>query len=119
MHNSGLSYSLEDSERIVDLASKNRLPLFLGFNRRFTPLIKSLSGESNPIQISWQKNRVDLAGGPRVFIFDDFIHVIDSLRFLGKGSIHNINVVSRVKNEKLENIQLQSQQGETSFRRNE
>ncbi|MFT5885067.1 MAG: virulence factor [Arcticibacterium sp.] len=108
-----LSYSLEDSERILDLASKNRLPLFLGFNRRFAPLIKSLSGESNPIQISWQKNRVDLAGDPRVFIFDDFIHVIDSLRFLGKGAIHNINVVSRVKSEKLENIQVQWQQGET------
>ena len=74
-----LSYTLEDSERILDLASKYQLPLFLGFNRRFAPLIKSLSEEANPIQISWQKNRVDLAGNPRVFIFDDFIHVIDSL----------------------------------------
>jgi virulence factor len=108
-----LSYSLEDSERILDLASKNRMPLYLGFNRRFAPLIKSLSEQSNPIQISWQKNRVDLPGNPRTFIFDDFIHVIDSLRFLGKGQIQNINVVSRVKNEKLENIQVQWQQGET------
>jgi virulence factor len=108
-----LSYSLEDSERILDLASKYQLPLFLGFNRRFAPLIKSLSAESNPIQISWQKNRVDLAGNPRIFIFDDFIHVIDSLRFLGKGAIQNLHVTSRVKNEKLENIQVQWQQGET------
>ena len=108
-----LSYTLEDSERILDLASKYQLPLFLGFNRRFAPLIKSLSEEANPIQISWQKNRVDLAGNPRVFIFDDFIHVIDSLRFLGTGSIQDLNVVSRVKNEKLENIQVQWQQGET------
>jgi len=108
-----LSYSLEDSQRILDLASKNKMPLYLGFNRRFAPLIKSLSAKINPIQISWQKNRVDLAGNPRIFIFDDFIHVIDSLRFLGTGSIHNINVVSRVKNEKLENIQVQWQQGET------
>jgi virulence factor len=108
-----LSYSLEGSEKILDLASKNQLPLFLGFNRRYAPLIKSLSSNTNPIQISWQKNRVDLAGNPRVFIFDDFIHVIDSLRFLGKESIQNLNVVSRVKNEKLENIQVQWQQGET------
>jgi virulence factor len=108
-----LSYSLEDSEKILDLASKNKLPLYLGFNRRFAPLITSLSEEPNPIQITWQKNRVDLAGDPRVFIFDDFIHVIDSLRFLGKGVIQNINVVSRVRNEKLENIQVQWQQGET------
>lgn len=108
-----LSYSLEESERILDIAAKNRLPLYLGFNRRFAPLIKSLSEVPNPIQISWQKNRVNLAGNPRIFIFDDFIHVIDSLRFLGKGAIQNINVVSRVKDEKLENIQVQWQQGET------
>lgn len=108
-----LSYSLGESERILDIASKNKLPLYLGFNRRFAPLIKTLSEVPNPIQISWQKNRVDLAGDPRIFIFDDFIHVIDSLRFLGKGPIRNINVVSRVKDEKLENIQVQWQQGET------
>ncbi|MEQ8422162.1 MAG: Gfo/Idh/MocA family oxidoreductase [Arenibacter algicola] len=108
-----LSYSLGESERILDIASKNKLPLYLGFNRRFAPLIKSLSEVPNPIQISWQKNRVDLAGNPRIFIFDDFIHVIDSLRFLGKGAVRNINVVSRVKDEKLENIQVQWQQGET------
>jgi len=108
-----LSYSLEESERILDIAAKNRIPLYLGFNRRFAPLIKSLSEVPNPIQISWQKNRVNLAGNPRNFIFDDFIHVIDSLRFLGKGAIQNINVVSRVKDEKLENIQVQWQQGET------
>lgn len=108
-----LSYSLEESERILDIAAKNRIPLYIGFNRRFAPLIKSLSEVANPIQISWQKNRVNLAGNPRNFIFDDFIHVIDSLRFLGKGAIQNINVVSRVKDEKLENIQVQWQQGET------
>lgn len=108
-----LSYSLEESEKIIELATKNKLPLYLGFNRRFAPLVKSLSEVPNPIQISWHKNRVNLAGNPRVFIFDDFIHVIDSLRFLGKGAIQNINVVSRVKDKKLENIQVQWQQGET------
>ncbi|MFK7771352.1 MAG: Gfo/Idh/MocA family protein [Saprospiraceae bacterium] len=108
-----LSYSLEDAERLLDLASKNKLPIYVGFNRRFAPLIRPLSKKSNPIQISWQKNRVNLAGDPRVFIFDDFIHVIDSLRFLGKGSIQNLNVISRIKHNKLENIQVQWQQGET------
>ena len=108
-----LSYSLEESEKILELASNNKLPLYLGFNRRFAPLIKTLSEVPHPIQISWQKNRVNLPGDPRVFIFDDFIHVIDSLRFLGKGEIRNLNVISRVKDEKLENIQVQWQQGET------
>ena len=108
-----LCYTLEDSERILALASKYKLPLFLGFNRRYAPLIKTLSIKPNPIQIAWQKNRVKLAGDPRVFIFDDFIHVIDGLRFLGKGEVQNLNVVARTKNEKLENIQVQWQSGET------
>ncbi len=108
-----LSYSLEESERIIEKAAKRSLPLYLGFNRRFAPLITTLSEVSNPVQIAWQKNRVNLPGDPRVFIFDDLIHVIDSLRFLGQGPVQHLNVVSRVKNEKLENIHVSWQQGET------
>lgn len=108
-----ISYSLDQSEKILDLAAKHKLPLYLGFNRRFAPLIKPLIEAPNPIQISWQKNRVNLPGNPRVFILDDFIHVIDSLRFLGTGAVQNLNVVARVKAEMLESIQVQWQQGRT------
>lgn len=108
-----LSYSLSESERILSLAAKNKLPLYLGFNRRFAPLIKMLLKEANPVQIVWQKNRVNLPGNPRIFIFDDFIHVIDSLCFLAKGTIQNLNVVSRIKHNMLENLQIQWEQEET------
>jgi virulence factor len=108
-----LAYSLEESEKILDIASKNKIPLYLGFNRRFAPLVKSLSTVPSPIQVSWQKHRVDLPGDPRVFVFDDFIHVVDGLRFLGEGPVRNLNVVSRVKDKKLEAIHVQWQQGET------
>jgi len=108
-----LSYSLEESERLLDIASTKKVPLYLGFNRRFAPLVKSLSTLPSPIQVSWQKHRVDLPGDPRVFVFDDFIHVVDGLRFLGDGPVRNLNVVSRIKNEKLETIHVQWQQGET------
>lgn len=108
-----LSYSLKESEKILNLASKNQLTLYLGFNRRFAPLVNVLHNQSNPIQIFWQKNRVNLPGNPRVFVFDDFIHVIDSLRFLAEGSIKNLNVFSKISDGKLENIQVQWQQNET------
>lgn len=108
-----LSYTLEDSEKLLNLAIKNKLPLYVGFNRRFAPLIQTLSEQTNPIQIFWKKNRVGLPGDPRVFIFDDFIHVIDSLRFLGKGKVTNLNVVARIENNKLENIHVQWQQNKT------
>jgi virulence factor len=105
-----LSYSLHDSEKLLELAAKNNLPLYVGFNRRFAPLIRSLQEVQDPLQISWQKNRVDLPGDPRVFIFDDFIHVIDSLLFLGKGKVKDLNVVSQKQNGSLINIQVQWQQ---------
>lgn len=108
-----LSYSLEETEQVIAAASSKDLPLYLGFNRRFAPLIQSLTDESEPIQISWQKNRVDLPGDPRVFIFDDFIHVVDSLRFLGQGSVQNLSVFSRLNGGMLENIQVSWQQGGT------
>lgn len=108
-----LSYSLEESEKLLNLATTNKQILYMGFNRRFAPLVNLLSNESNPIQIIWQKNRVNIPDDPRVFIFDDFIHVIDSLRFLAKGSIKNINVFSKISDGKLENIQVQWQQNET------
>ncbi|MCF7566889.1 hypothetical protein L3X37_00725 [Sabulilitoribacter arenilitoris] len=75
---------------MLTTATENKVLLHLGFNRRFAPLISSLKNEEEPIQISWQKNRVNLPDKPRVFIFDDFIHVVDSLRFLGEGFIENL-----------------------------
>ena len=108
-----LSYSINESEELLNLASQKGILLYLGFNRRFAPLIQSLANQPNPIHIIWQKNRVNLPGNPRVFIFDDFIHVIDSLRFLGEGEIENLQVFSRLRNGRLESIQTQWQQGDT------
>jgi virulence factor len=108
-----LSYSIKESEELLSLAAQKGILLYLGFNRRFAPLIHSLANQPNPIHIIWQKHRVNLPGDPRVFIFDDFIHVIDSLRFLGEGEIEDLQVFSRLQNGKLESIQAQWKQGAT------
>ncbi len=108
-----LCYTLKEVEELLNLATKKNLLLYLGFNRRFAPLIYSLSEQINPIHIAWQKNRVNLPGDPRVFIFDDFIHVVDGLRYLAKGAIENLQISSTIKNHQLERIQVQWQQGET------
>lgn len=108
-----LSYSLAEAERVLELAAKEQVPLYLGFNRRFAPLIRSLAGVPEPVQVNWQKNRVASPGDPRVFIFDDFIHVVDSLRFLGNGPVRNLQVFARLKEGLLENIQVQWQQENT------
>lgn len=108
-----LCYTLGEVEKLLDLAEQKRVLLYLGFNRRFAPLISSLKKEQNPIQILWQKNRVNLPDAPRIFIFDDFIHVIDSLRFLGTGKVENLQVFSKLQNDKLESLQVQWQQNGT------
>ncbi len=107
-----LCYSLSEVETLLNLSAQKDILLYLGFNRRFAPLVNSLKNQLNPIQIFWQKNRVDLPGDPRVFVFDDFIHVVDSLRFLASGEIENIQVFSKCKNKKLEALQVQWQQND-------
>lgn len=78
-----LSLSFEECEILVNLAKTNNLPFYVGFNRRFAPLIKPLA-EKDAVHIRWQKNRMGLAATPRAIVYNDFIHVVDSLRFLAK-----------------------------------
>lgn len=108
-----ICYSLNETEELIHLASHNQIPLFVGFNRRYAPLIANLKQHGTPLQIHWQKNRVNLPGDPRVFIFDDFIHVLDSLRFLAKGMIENLKVVPQLHKGLLQSIHVKWQQGET------
>lgn len=44
-------------------------------------------------ELNWQKHRHALAGTPRSFLFDDFIHVLDSLCYYGgtpDGDLHAV-----------------------------
>ena len=44
-------------------------------------------------ELHWQKHRHYLPGAPRQFLFDDFIHVLDSLCFYGgvpDGDLHAV-----------------------------
>ncbi len=107
-----LCYSLSESEILLNLSAQKDVLLYLGFNRRFAPLISTLKTQSNPIQVFWQKNRVGLPADPRVFVFDDFIHVVDSLRFLASGEIENIQVFPKLRSRKLEALQVQWQQND-------
>lgn len=105
-----LSYSQVESEDMLDLAVQKNLPLMVGFNRRYAPLIQPLKDVPDPIQVLWQKNRVDLADTPRVFIFDDFIHVLDGLRFLSQGAeLEQLQVFSHYHGDKLGAVRVQWQ----------
>lgn len=105
-----LSYSLAEVEQLLDLAAQKQLPLFVGFNRRYAPLIQPLSKVDKPLQVHWQKNRVALPAAPREFIFDDFIHLLDGLRFLSPaGDVDNLQVNAQFQGDLLAAIRVQWQ----------
>ncbi|MBS5885904.1 Gfo/Idh/MocA family oxidoreductase [Clostridium sp.] len=87
-----ISYSYEDSIRVSNLAKEVNKILMVGFNRRFAPMYSNLKNYGTPSVIKLEKNRVSSPKDPVVFVLDDFIHVIDTLRFLMDEEIESINV---------------------------
>jgi len=77
-----ITYDYVSSKRLLDLAESRGLNLMVGFNRRYAPAYQELKQIANPNMIILQKNRHSLPGDIRNFVFDDFIHVIDTMRYL-------------------------------------
>jgi virulence factor len=76
-----LAPTFAEARHLVDLADRRGRSLAVGFNRRFAPAYAALA-ELNRSVVLMQKNRVGLPAEPRRLVFDDFIHVVDTLRFL-------------------------------------
>ncbi len=53
-----------------------------------------------------QKNEADAPGAVRDVVFDDFIHVADTLRFLAPGEVSDVMVSGRVEDGMLEHVAL-------------
>ncbi|MBB6251876.1 Gfo/Idh/MocA family protein [Nitrospirillum iridis] len=83
------------SERLVALAEARGVSLMVGFNRRHAPAYAALAGVPRDL-VLMQKHRVDLADPPRTVVFDDFIHVVDTLRFLLPAPVRDLRVDTRV-----------------------
>ncbi|MEV5879544.1 Gfo/Idh/MocA family oxidoreductase [Streptomyces sp. NPDC052101] len=101
-----LARELADSERLVALAEERGVSLFVGFNRRYAPGYVLCLDHPREL-ILMQKNRVGLPEEPRSMILDDFIHVVDTLRFLVPGPVDDVTVRARVENGLLHHVVLQ------------
>ncbi|GHE70427.1 Gfo/Idh/MocA family oxidoreductase [Streptomyces thermocarboxydus] len=101
-----LAYELADSERLVALAEERGVSLAVGFNRRYAPGYAQCADHPREL-IIMQKNRVGLPEEPRRMILDDFIHVVDTLRFLVPGQVDDVTVRARAEDGLLHHVVLQ------------
>jgi virulence factor len=101
-----LAYDLAACERLVRLAEDRGVSLSVGFNRRHAPGYAQCLEHPREL-IVMQKNRVGLPEEPRSFVFDDFIHVVDTLRFLVPGTVDHFGVRAKTEDGLLHHVVLQ------------
>ncbi|WP_233711104.1 Gfo/Idh/MocA family protein [Lederbergia citrisecunda] len=107
-----ITYFGVSSTRLIEKAKEKGLILMVGFNRRFAPPYRQLTEVANPNMVIMQKNRGHHPADTRTFIFDDFIHVIDTLLYLFPYTIEEVIIRGKVKNGELYHVTLQLEASE-------
>ncbi|MCA0981519.1 Gfo/Idh/MocA family protein [Exiguobacterium aestuarii] len=88
-----LAATLDEAEQLVELAERLGRKLMVGFNRRFAPMYRRLQQESPSRMIDVVKHRENDVG-PQDAMFtllDDYLHVVDTLRFLAGNELRLIS----------------------------
>ncbi|WP_035795117.1 Gfo/Idh/MocA family protein [Kitasatospora mediocidica] len=100
-----LDYHLAGATRLTALADSLGRSLMVGFNRRHAPGYVQAKERPRDL-IVLQKNREGLPEAARTLVFDDFIHVVDTLRFLVPGEIEQVDVRWRKRDGLVEHLVL-------------
>ncbi|MGI4803653.1 MAG: Gfo/Idh/MocA family protein [Janthinobacterium lividum] len=101
-----ISMIYAESKQLTELAEAQNVLLMVGFNRRYAPVYQQLKLEK-PTLIILQKNRKSLPDFTRRFVVEDFIHVVDTLRYLFPYPIENLLVNGLKKGEMLHQLVIQ------------
>jgi virulence factor len=102
-----VTYELVSSERLFGLAKENHLQLMVGFNRRHAPAYRKLKELENVNMVVMQKNRKALPGDIRTFVFDDFIHVVDTLLYLFPHPTFTLKVAGKTSDGLLYHVAIE------------
>lgn len=102
-----ISMDYKETERIVTLAKKTGKIAMVGFNRRFIPKVKELKESGKANLILMQKNRYAAPNYIRRFVVEDFIHVVDTLRFLMATEVKDVKVECLKEGEMLNSLVIQ------------
>ena len=107
-----ITADIKSTIRLVEKADQKGLLLMTGFNRRYAPSYHQLKDIKEPNMIIMQKNRGKQAGEIRSFIFDDFIHVLDTVLYVFPYKIDSITIRGIKRDDLLHqlNIQLDSKE---------
>ncbi len=90
-----LADRLDEVEALVALAAARATPLVIGFNRRFAPDYVALRGGDATLFVM-EKHRDAQPDTPRRVVFDDFIHVIDTLLWLAPAPVRRHTIETQV-----------------------
>lgn len=90
-----ITFDYESSRKLTELAAEKGKILMTGFNRRYAPSYNELKAVDNPSIVIVQKNRMRLPRDLQTFVWDDFIHVVDTITYLFPFPIENIIVNAR------------------------
>ncbi|MGY3572642.1 Gfo/Idh/MocA family protein [Vibrio paucivorans] len=114
-----LADSATEVEHLYALAALHQQPLYVGFNRRHIPLynqhIPELAKGSigQLLSLRWEKHRHALPGDIRTFIFDDFIHPLDSVNLNAQANIDDVYITYQMHGDQLARLDVQWQAGNT------
>ncbi|SFD65822.1 Gfo/Idh/MocA family oxidoreductase [Bacillus sp. UNCCL81] len=99
-----ISMNFKETEQIVNLAREQGKIAMVGFNRRFIPRVKELTMHGKASLIIMQKNRFNFPEYTRRFVVEDFIHVVDTLRYLMSTNVVDLKVNFLKKDNMLEHL---------------
>jgi len=78
----------------------------VGFNRRYAPAYAALRDLPREL-VLMQKHRTGPPAAPRAVVFDDFIHVVDTMRFLAPEEPGEVVIRTGVRHGLLHHVVLQ------------
>ena len=91
-----LALDLASARELVGLATAAGVSLMVAFNRRYAPAYRALADWADRDVVSLQKHREHRPGAARDMVFDDFIHVVDTLRFLVPSTLDDLVTTAHV-----------------------
>lgn len=103
-----VTFTLQETNRLVDIADEKQVHLVTGFNRRFATATGSLKEVTDPNLVMIQKNRTYQSATLREFIIEDFVHVVDTLRYLTNlQPVERLRVTPRYEGDDLKQLIIQ------------